>query len=79
MTYDKTGKNKNNDKNQNNRLQKSQIFFVEFFDVIMDVDSFACFDVIFSEKKRAMRLPSQKKVSILSLPEKRCLLQKKGF
>ena len=41
---------------------KNQKFFVEFSDEIMDVDSFACFDVIFLEKKRAMRLPSLKKV-----------------
>ena len=41
---------------------KNQRFFVEFSDEIMDIDSFACFDVIFLEKKRAMRLPSQKKV-----------------
>ena len=27
----------------------------------MNVDSFACFDVVFLEKKRVMRLPSQKK------------------
>ena len=40
---------------------KKRTFFVEFSDTIMDVDSFACFHVIFLEKKRAMRLPSQKK------------------
>ena len=53
MTYDKTEKNnRNNDKNRNNCSQKSKIF-VEFSDAIMDADSFACFNVIFSEKKRA--------------------------
>ena len=31
----------------------------------MDVDSFACFDVTQLEKKRAMRLPSQKKRYLL--------------
>ena len=39
----------------------------------MDVDSFACFDAIFLEKKGAMRLSSQKKVSITSLKFKNCI------
>ena len=55
--------NRNSDKNRNIRSQKSK-FFVEFSDAIMNVDSFACFDVIFLEKKCAMRLPSQKKQGI---------------
>ena len=68
MTYDKTEKNnKNDDKNRSNRSQKSKICFVEFSDAMMDVDFFASFGVIFLEKKLAMRLPSQKKVSITSL------------
>ena len=53
-------------KNRNNRSQKLKIFFVEFSDAIMDVDSFTCIDVIVLEKKRAMRLPSHKKVPITS-------------
>ena len=49
-------------------VRKNRRFFVEFSDAIMDADSFACFNVIFSEKKRAaMRLPPPKKVSTTSL------------
>ena len=44
--------------------RKNRGFFVEFPDAIMDVDSFGSFDAIF-KKKRAIRVPSQKKVSIL--------------
>ena len=41
--------------------KKIEDFLLNFVDAIMDVNSFACFNVIFLEKKRAMRLPSQKK------------------
>ena len=36
-------------------MTKIEDSFVKFSDAIMNVDSFTCFDVIFLEKKRAMR------------------------
>ena len=39
-------------KNQNN--YKNRRFFVQFSDATMDVDSFACFDVIAIAKKRQL-------------------------
>ena len=46
----------------------------------MVVDSFACFGATFWGKKRAMRLPSQKKGVVLRHSQKkRRLLQKKGL
>ena len=56
MTYDKPEKNKNNVKHRR--------FFVKFYDVTMDVDSFASFNVIFLGKNVQMRLPSTKKVPL---------------
>ena len=65
VTYDKTEKNnKSNDKNQNNCSKKSQIK-KKFFNVIMNIDSFVCFDVIFLEKKHAIRLPTPQKRYLL--------------
>ena len=51
---------RNNDENWN-IARKKLIFFLEFSVAMTAVDSFACFHVIFLEKQRVMRLPSQKK------------------
>ena len=49
-------------------MTKIEDSFVEFSDAIMNVDSFTCFDVIFLEKKRAMRFAiPEKKKSMTSL------------
>ena len=45
--------------------RKNRDFFVEFSDAMIDVDSFACFDVIFLEKSVQCDChPRKKKISI---------------
>ena len=65
MTYEET--------EETNRIYIIEIianFFVEFSDVIIDVDSFACFDAIFFEKKHVYSAI----FDVIAIVEKRHLL-----
>ena len=62
MTYDKTEKTAEiTTKIGITACKKIEDFFVEFSNAIMNVDSYACLDVIILKKKHAMQLPSQRK------------------
>ena len=65
MTYDKTKQTTEIITKIGIIARKNRRVFVEFSDTIMVVNSFICFDVIFLEKMRAVRLPSQKKRYLL--------------